>query len=392
MTHASVVEYLGAIRQRYQRGGKKEKGAMFDEAVTVTGYHRKALIRLLRRRGAARAQAAVWGGARRAFAHPVGGEWQGVPATASAVLAELTAVLERHQALRLAPALRAALLAMSTSTLERLLRPVRLREGRRPLSTTKPGSLLKAAISIRTFAEWDDQRPGFLEVDLVAHCSERTEGFYLSTLTAVDIATGWVEHQAVWGKSQERVGSALHAIGARLPFPWLGLDSDNGSEFINADLLAYCRRRHITFTRSRPYRKNDNANVEEKNWTAVRRLVGYQRYASHAALDKLNALYAVLRLHTNFFQPVMHLQGKTRQGVRVRKRYDRAQTPCQRLVAAGIPLAQKDRLAATYQRLNPMHLLAQAETLQHQLFGLAHRSAVPSPSVTPFMTQPSRLR
>ena len=164
---------------------------------------------------------------------------------------------------------------MSVATIDRVLKPYRKRGLRRPFSTTKPGSLLKASIPIRTFADWDDKRPGFLEIDLVAHCGESTEGFYLNTLSTVDVATGWVEVRGVWGKGQQRVGGAIHQVGKQLPFPLLGLDSDNGSEFINHNLYAYCQREGITFTRSRPYKKNDAAHVEQKNWSVVRRLVGY---------------------------------------------------------------------------------------------------------------------
>ena len=156
---------------------------------------------------------------------------------------------------------------MSAATIDRVLKAYRHRGLRRPFCTIKPGSLLKAAIPIRTFADWDDKRPGFLEVDLVAHCGESTEGFYLNILSAVDVATGRVECRGVWGKGQERVGCAIHQIGQRLPFPLLGLDSDNGGEFINPRLYAYCQRNKITFTRSLPYKKNDGAHVEQKNWS-----------------------------------------------------------------------------------------------------------------------------
>jgi len=256
--------------------------------------------------------------------------------------------------------------------MDRLLRPFRTQGGRRGYSTTKPGSLLKASIPIRTFADWHEDGPGFLEVDLVAHCGESTKGFYLHTLNAVDVATGWVECQAVWGKGQHRVGGAVHSISRRLPFPLLGLDSDNGSEFINHHLVDYCRRWQITFTRSRPYKKNDSAHVEQKNWSVVRRLVGYDRYSSKAALDTLNRLYALLRWYTNFFQPVMKLQRKTRHGARVHKVYDTAMTPYQRLLASGVlsgPSMQQ--LARTYTTLNPVRLRSQIEQTLARLWGMA---------------------
>ncbi len=280
--------------------------------------------------------------------------------------------------------MQAQVLAMSASTMDRLLRPFRSEGGRRGYSTTKPGSLLKASIPIRTFADWDEEGPGFLEVDLVAYCGDSTEGFYLHTLTGVDVATGWVECQAVWGKNQERVGGAVHNINRRLPFPLLGLDSDNGNRFINHHLVDYCRRWQITFTRSRPYKKNDSAHVEQKNWAVVRRLVGYDRYSIREALDTLNRLYILLRWYTNFFQPVMKLQHKTCHGARVHKVYDRAMTLHQRLPASGIlsePSTQQ--LARTYATLNPVRLRSRIEQTLTRLWELADspNSKFPCPAI-----------
>jgi len=164
-------------------------------------------------------------------------------------------------------------------------------------------------------------------VDLVSHCGESSEGFYLTTLSTVDVASGWSECIGVWGKGQERVGGAIHRVRKRLPFSLLGLDSDNGSEFINQHMYSYCRREGITFTRSRSYKKNDSCHVEQKNWSVVRRLIGYDRYNSRAALEALNRTYDLLRLYVNFFQPVMKLVAKTRHGAKVHKVYDTARTP-----------------------------------------------------------------
>lgn len=389
MSPKSVSEYLAAIRPRYQRAPKGEKGKLLDEAVQVTGYHRKALVRLLRG-PAAPVPHARRGRPRRYgvdLVAPLVSLWEATgrvcPQRLRPFLPALIDQMQRHQEVHLPAETRRQVLAMSASTIDRLLRPVRHKEGRRPWSTTKPGTLLKQAIPIRTFAQWDDHRPGFLEADLVAHCGESTEGFSLNTLTAVDIATGWVERQAVWGKSQDRVGAALHELGQRLPFPWLGLDSDNGGEFINRDLLAYCQRHQLTFTRSRPYKKNDNAHVEGKNWTAVRRLVGYDRYTSRAALETLNRLYGLLRWHTNFFQPVMQLQSKTREGARVRKTYDEAKTPYQRVLDSGVLTdQQRAELVALYAGLKPAWLMQQIASAQQHLWRLAERAPqrTPAPS------------
>jgi hypothetical protein len=279
---------------------------------------------------------------------------------------------------------------MSPSTIDRLLRPRRWLGRRRPFSTTKPGSLLKAAIPIRTFADWDDARPGFLEVDLVAHCGESTEGFYLNTLSTVDVATGWIECQGVWGKGQERVGSAVHHVSRRLPFPLLGLDSDNGSEFINHHLYAYCQRKGIIFTRSRPYKKNDSAHVEQKNWSVVRRLVGYDRYASKLALEQFNTLYELVRLYTNFFQPTMQLQHKSRHGAKVHKVYDTARTPYQRLLASGILAPEREKaLEQLYHSLNPIRLLARINQELETLWVLAEHPNHKEASVTHILRQPT---
>jgi len=377
MSIGSVREYAAVIRERYRKASRKEKGVMLDEFTQVTGYHRKAAIRLLRRdhgppgrrRGRPREYEAEVVEALRVA-------WEATDHLCSRrlkpFLPELVSVLERHGHRVGSLEVRQRLLKMSPSTIDRLLKPYRRRGSRRPFSTTKPGSLLKGSIPIRTFADWDEGRPGFLEVDLVAHCGESTEGFYLTTLCTVDVATGWVECQGVWGKGQQRVGSAVHHIRRRLPFPLLGLDSDNGSEFINHHLYAYCQRNGITFTRSRPYKKNDSAHVEQKNWSVVRRLVGYDRYTSRAALDHLNHLYELVRLYTNFFQPSMKLQHKSRQGAKVRKVYHEARTPYQRLLESGVLTPERrETLKRLYLPLNPVRLREQINRQQERLWPLA---------------------
>lgn len=188
----------------------------------------------------------------------------------------------------------------------------------------------------------------------MAHCGDHADGFFLHTRCAVDVVTGWVELQPVWGKGHKRVKAALHEIRGRLPVPLRGLDSDNGSEFIDRPLYYYCFREGITFTRSRAYRKNDGAHVEQKNGAIVRALIGYDRYASRAAYVQLARVYRLLRLHTNFFQPVQRLVAKTRQGARVRRVHDRAQTPFQRLCTSGaLTPARQRALQALYETLNP---------------------------------------
>jgi hypothetical protein len=263
-------------------------------------------------------------------------------------LGELVPALEREGALRLADGDRTRLLAVSARTIDRRLRPFRLARDPRNwhgLGATTPGTLLEDQVRVRTYTPWEEQRPGFLEVDLVAHCGATTEGFYLNTLDATDVATGWTECVGVWGKSQRAVFAALETIRRRLPFPLLGLDSDNGSEFLNAHLVRFCTQEQITLTRSRPYWKNDQAHVEQKNWSVVRRLLGYGRYESEAALVQLNRVYELLRIWTNLWQPSLKLVEKTRDDAtgKTRKRYDAAQTPYRRLLASGVLAAEQAR-------------------------------------------------
>jgi hypothetical protein len=380
MTRGSIEEYTEAVRGRYLKAMKKEKGRILDEFIQVSGYHRKAAIRLLHRNGS------PGRGNRRGRQRRYGNEvvdalrqtWEASDRLCSKrlkpFLGELARVMRQHGELHLSTAAEAQLCQMSPATIDRILRPWRRLGGRRRLSTTKPGSLLKSSIPIRTFADWQEAGPGFLEVDLVAHCGESTEGFYLTTLCTVDVASGWAECIGVWGKGQHRVGAAVHQVRQRLPFPLLGLDSDNGSEFINHHLYTYCHREGITFTRSRSYKKNDSCHVEQKNWSVVRRLVGYDRYKSHAALEALNRAYQVLHLYTNFFQPTMKLVSKTRHGARVHKVYDVAKTPYQRLLECGLlTQAKRTELAAIYHGLNPVRLLCQINGHLEQLWKMAER-------------------
>jgi hypothetical protein len=214
--------------------------------------------------------------------------------------------------------------------------------------------LLKSQIPIRTWADWEDTRPGFVEIDLVAHEGGNPAGEFASTLTVTDIATGWTENRAVRNKAQKWVLAALSEIVAGFPFPVLGIDSDNGGEFINAHLLAFCREHEITFTRSRPAHSNDGCHVEQKNWAVVRQVVGYHRYHGEVQVDLLNGIYALLRDHINFFVPQQKLVSKIRDGAKVIKKHDTAQTPFQRLSAdPAVDIHDKAVLHGHYLTLNP---------------------------------------
>ena len=379
MTRAGLREYAAVQRPRYLQATRAEKRQLLNEVVAVTGIHRKAAIRLLRRTPRAPTRMAR-GGRPRVYGPAVAASaaivWQASGRIGAHRLhpfvAELLDRLTQFGELALAPAVDKQLRHVSRSTLARLLAPARAQYPLRGATITRPGTELRQSIPIRTFTEWDDARPGFCEVDLVAHCGSSTRGFYLCTLCAVDIATSWVDLEPVWGKGQQRVGAAIHHVWTRLPVPLVGLDSDNGSEFINHSLYDWCQRHAVTFTRSRPWKKNDSAHVEQKNGAVVRHLVGYDRFTSKAAHAQWRRVYDLARLHVNFFQPVEKLLAKTRVGARAHRVYDRAQTPYQRLCAAGVlPPAKRAELDALYQRLNPLQLRRDLETALDRLWPLA---------------------
>jgi len=382
VTRQSIREYVQAIRERYGKASREEKGRILDEFTRVTGLHRKAAIRLLNRVFASSGQGRR--GRLRKY-NPVVADslktvWEASDRLCSKRLKpfipEILDVLRHHDELNINADTRARLCEMSPATIDRLLRPWRRVGGRRGLTTTRPGSLLKNMIPIRTFTDWQENKPGFLEIDLVAHCGESTEGFYLNTLCAVDVASGWTECLPAWGKGQMRVCSAVHRIRQRLPFNLLGVDSDNGSEFINQCFYTYCQQEKISFTRSRAYKKNDSCHVEQKNGNVVRRLVGYDRYTSKAAYQCLDRLYNLVRLYLNFFQPTMKLLLKTRHGARVHKVYEKAQTSYQRILKLGVlSEAKQAELANTYSGLNPVLLLKQINTNLEQLWRMAERPA-----------------
>ena len=374
LTGATIRELAAVFRRRYLGVSRAEKGHLLDEFCLLTGYHRKSAVRLLRHpprtrtkpRGRPRQYSAELTGVLKAA-------WEATDRVCSKRLApflpELVPILERCQAIRLSDDLRAQLLQLSPATIDRLLAPFRGRGGRHGLSTTRSVSALKKLIPIRTCADRKHAVVGHVEVDLAAHCGSSAEGFFLNTLVAVDVATSWTECIPVWGKGQSRVGAAIHQLRSQLPFPLRGLHSDNGSEFINHHLWHYCQQQGIEFTRSRSYKKNDQAHVEQRNWSTVRRLVGYDRYSSKAAYHQLEYLYTLVRLHTNFFQPVCKLVSRERDGGKVYKRYDRAQTPYQRLLASGVlTKAQRQRLALLYQALNPVQLRTQIDDALHALW------------------------
>ena len=362
MSHLSKKELLEVIRPRYLKATKKEKKQILDEFIAATGYHRKYAIRVLKHRP--KLKGLKKPGRQKIYDDAVIQAltiiWEICGRICSIRLKpfipEMIAVLERCNELFRNEAIKTQLIKMRRATIDRCLRSARF-EHRKGLSTTKPGTLLKKAIPVRTFTPWEDEKPGFLEIDLVAHCGETTEGQYLNTLTCTDIATGWTECLGLPNKTQLAVSQAIQILRHRLPFPLLGLDSDNGSEFINDTLYRYCLSEQITFTRSRPYKKNDQAHVEQKNWSVVRHTIGYDRLETHDELLLLNAIYDDLRLYINFFQPVLKLVGKDQVDGKTIKKYDQAATPFRRAIDSElVSLDTKASLTNLFIHLNPVSL------------------------------------
>ena len=365
MSLKSKHELLEVVRPRYLKATKIEKQKMLDEFTAATGYHRKHAIRVLKNQSqvqnhlnrktktyktlyrgeVVQVLEQIW----EIYGHICSKRLQ-------PFLPEAIKVLERCKEIEFSNDTKELLLKISSARIDRCLRPVRIKTPH-GLSTTKPGSLLKNLIPVRTFTEWDAEQPGFMEIDLVAHCGNTTEGQYLNTLTCTDISTGWTDVTALPRRSKEAVSQAIHRMRQRLPFPLLGIDSDNGSEFINDLLYGYCLDEKITFTRSRPYKKNDQAHVEQKNWSVVRHTVGYDRWETDQEFAILESIYADLRLYINFFQPSFKLIAKERIGNKTIKRYDTAKTPYQRVLERkDISLESKARLMNLYVQLNPAEL------------------------------------
>lgn len=379
------------VAKRYQKATKKEKSTILGEYIQLTGYNRCYAAFLLRnhgRRMEINNNTVLVGDCRKRIkrvrdrtydervVRVLKKVWQIMGFICGKrlkpALEQVIPILEKYKEIELDKSIREKLLKISAATIDRVLAPERKKRSLCNRARTKPGTLLKHQIPIRTFSEWDEQRPGFVEIDLVGHEGGDPSGDYIQTLDMTDVCTGWTETQAVKNKARVWVFEALKEIRERLPFKLLGIDSDNGSEFINDHLYGYCEEEKITFTRARAYRKNDNCYVEQKNYSVVRRAVGYHRYDTPGQLRLLNQLYSRLRLYTNYFQPVMKLEEKVRVGSKVKKKYDQPRTPYQRVLEA--PLLEeesKKKLNQEYAKLNPAELRRQITTLQIKLRQLA---------------------
>jgi hypothetical protein len=382
MSSVSRKEYIREVKKQYHKADKKQRGKLLDAAQEITGLTRKHLIGCL-----SWSQRQRWPGAAKetrgrkpiyndpTFHAALLGCWHAANDICAErlqpFLPELVAKLEDCGELRVSDDTRALLCSVSRATVARQLTAAK-RRTTVPLGTTKPGSLLKSQIAIRK-GRWEETNPGWLESDTVAHGGDSGAGQFIFTYDFLDIATGWVELEASMGKGERATIAGLDAVRKRFPFPVLGIDSDNGSEYINNHLYRYCKGEELSFTRSRPYQKNDNAHVEQKNWEAVRKMVGYGRLDTPEQAVRLNELYrGPLRLYLNFFQPTRKRKVKlvdTTTGKK-RKSYFEAMTPYRRVLAH--PLVEqgvKDLLQSEYNQLHPVQLLAEIRTLIDRVEG-----------------------
>lgn len=369
---ATRNELLGAVRERYRGAVRSEKSRILDEFVEVTGYHRKHALRLLNQAQLPQDKPRT---GRRIYDEAVRSALIIVWETADricgkrlkAALPSLVESMERHGHLHLDDEVRWRLLMASASTIDRLLAPVRDQAGRRRRRGGASSSIRKQ-VPVRTFGDWDDPSPGYFEGDLVAHCGGSMAGSFVHTFVVTDIASGWTDGLPLLVRDQGLVTAALDSFRDRLPVALRGLDTDNDSVFMNEVLLSYCKRHEIELTRSRAYRKNDQAWVEQKNGSVVRRLVGYDRLAGVAAAQILARLFAAARLYVNFFQPSFKLRDKTRDGAKVTRRYFPPATPCDRLLAhPEVSEETKEQLRRLRFDLDPVELLKELRDAQAAL-------------------------
>jgi hypothetical protein len=386
LTMAARKEITKALADRYRDGSRAEKSSILDKLCEVAGYHRDYARRALRAALTPRVPAP------RAPRAPKYGPdvvaalqkcWAVLNAPAgkrlAPMLAEVVPLLRHHHELDIDDEVAAALIGMSAATIDRRLVAAKSKLLPRGRCHTKPGSMLKSRIAMRTWAEHDEDIPGFVEVDLVGHEGGNPAGRFCFTLTVTDIATGWTDNRTVIGKTQTQVLAAISDVVEHLPFPVKGIDSDNGSEFINEQLFAYCRDKGLRFTRSRSGHSNDGAHVEQKNWTMVRQLVGYLRYDTAAEQRLLNQIWTLQSLIGNHFYPQQKLVSKVRDGAKVTKRYDTAATPYARLSAhEQVAAPVKQRLAAEHTSFNPAAIQRQIQDLCTQLLTLATSKGQPA--------------
>ena len=375
-------ELVEALRERYRSAAFSERIKILDEFVALTGHHRKHAIRVLRdettKTSATRARNRVYDEAVRQALTML---WEAADRVCGkrlkALIPTLIDAMERHGHLDLDPIIRSKVLQVSAATIDRMLAAARLHIDGQRKRRKGVGSAIRRAIPVRTFADWRDPPPGFFEIDMVEHCGgPKTDGDYVHTLTMTDIATGWTECVSMRMREQMLIVGAFEQVAGVLPFAMLGVDSDNDSAFMSESVFDYCKAHSLVQTRSRAYKKNDQAWVEQKNGSIVRRLVGYGRLSGVKATKVLAKLYASSRLYVNFFQPSFKLKSKTRDGAKVHKVYFEPATPCDRLLAhTGIELAAKARLKAEFESLDPVRLLQDIRAAQQTLSEIAAHGA-----------------
>lgn len=366
------------ITRRYSKASKKEKTKILDEFVATTSYNRSYARRALNLarskdfRKKKRKRLVI----HKRYDHHVTKALVQIWVIQNfncgkrlqPFMAEILRVLKRDKELELGGEVEEKLLTISAATIDRLLAPKKRKLRVKGLGGTKPGTLLKSQIPIRTFADWNELKPGFFEMDSVAFCGTTLLGHHIWGLNFTDVFTGWVGLDAVMGKGQFGIHQATIDLKRRLPFTLLGLDSDNGSEFINDIMRRFCEDHAITFTRIRPGKKNDNCYVEQKNYTTLRTFLGYQRYDTMGQLTIIKQLLRVVELYVNFFQPSRKLIKKVRRGARVTRTYDQAQTPYQRLVQSDVLTKDNQiQLHLLYESLNPVQLQREMNQLHKQL-------------------------
>src|ERR1700722_13605027 len=396
---ATRDELVGALATRYAASDRKERGRILDEFVAVSGLHRKHAMRLLRvgrthQRSGPRPTRRLYN---EAVCEALIVLWEASDRVCGKRLRALVPILveamERHGHLQLAPEVRAGLQTMSAATIDRALRQAREPGAGSKRRHAPPSAAIRRSVAVRTFDGWDNPPPGFVEADLVAHSGPTAKGSFVQTLTLTDIATGWTECAPLLVREQKLLTEVLSAMQERMPFALLGFDTDNDSVFMNETVKAYCEEAGLVFTRCRPYRKNDQAWVEQKNGAVVRRAVGYRRYEGLDAAAALARLYASLRLFVNFFQPSFKLAAKARDGAQIRKKYHPPATPFQRLLAdTRISEDVRGRVNTIYATLDPVLLLKAIRAAQAHLIEIADRppaveAAAPSaPTIEQFLS------
>lgn len=368
--------YLSSLKKRYSQARKKEKAIILDEFTKTTGHERKYAIKLLkgwythttapikrpRSKIYTKLDAVILAKICELF------DWIASKRIQPQIAVGISELQKAGELLFVTDTQKKKLIGISAASIDRLLVSYHQRPTTKGKSYTKPGTLLKNQIPIRVFSEWNENKVGFFEMDLVGHEGGNAQGVFAFTLNMTEVKTGWSEQVAVANKGQYAVFAAIKTIRARVSFPLLGVDSDSGSEFINDILYRYCIQEKITFTRGRPGKKNDNPFVEQKNDSIVRRWVGYKRYETVEQVTLLNELYEILRLYTNFFLPVQKLQSKQRIGSRVKKIYDKAKTPYQRILEAkDITEEVRDKLIKQYNELSLVALKRQVDCLVRRL-------------------------